>query len=112
MDPAPLTNTLTEDPGVREVADGFNHGSVIRGWRPDVVGDTALAERPDVSRLREVALASRAAFIPVVLDASCGPCGVSSPVFPLFVMGLEDCFDLIAQVLYVPEFVIRAFVTA
>ena len=64
------------------------------------------------SRTLKLGTPFRAAFIPVVLEASCGPCGVFSPAFPLFVMGPEDCFDLIAQVLYVPEFVIRAFVTA
>ncbi len=64
------------------------------------------------SRTLKLGTPFRAAFIPVVLEASCGPCGVFNPAFPLFVMGPEDCFDLIAQVLYVPEFVIRAFVTA
>ena len=64
------------------------------------------------SRTLKLGTPFRAAFIPVVLEASCWTLGVLSPVFPLFVMGPEDCFDLIAQVLYVPEFVIRAFVTA
>ena len=48
------------------------------------------------SRTLKLGTPFRVAFIPVVLDASCGPCGVFSPVFPLFVMGVEDCFDLIA----------------